>query len=113
MTTIDLTTDSPASLKVDALVVGVCKGPKGLELAPGAADVDKAFKRKLPETLVALGATGKPDEVTKVATLGATKASLVLAVGLGEARKEYDPEVLRRAAGAAARALAGTGQVGL
>ncbi|MGH3344249.1 MAG: leucyl aminopeptidase, partial [Carbonactinosporaceae bacterium] len=113
MTTIDLTSQSPASLKVDTLVVGVCKGPKGLELAPGAADIDKAFKRKLPETLVALGATAKADEVTKVATLGATKAGLVVAVGLGDARNEYDPEVLRRAAGAATRGLAGTAKVGL
>src|SRR5206468_10163222 len=97
--------------KVDALVVGVGAGPKGtLVLAPGAEDVDKAFKKRLLGALTALGATGKAGEVTKVATLGATAAPTLVAVGLGPqpAKGErYAAETLRRAAGAAARQLAG------
>jgi leucyl aminopeptidase len=126
VSTVSLTSSKPAGLKVDALVVGVAKDPDakgghGITLAPGSEEVDKAFKGRLAATLAALGATGKADEVTKVASLGAVSAPVVAAVGLGEAPKgsgrragaTYAHEVLRRAAGAAARALAGTADVGL
>ena len=126
MSTVSLSSSKPAGLKVDALVVGVAKDPDakgghGLTLAAGAEEVDKAFKGRLSATLAALGATGKADEVTKVASLGAVSAPVVVAVGLGPApagsgrrsTPTYGHEVLRRAAGAGARALAGTGSVGL
>jgi len=122
VTTLSLSTSKPSDLKVDALVVGVAKGAKGVVLAPGAEDVDKAFKGKLASTVTALGALGKAGEVTKVPSLGATNAAVVLAVGLGDeqavgrgrrAAPSYEPETLRRAAGAATRALAGTRKVGL
>jgi len=75
--------------------------------------VDKAFGGKLAATLDVLGATGGEGEITRLpAPGGQLKAPFVLAVGLGEASEDgaYDPETLRRAAGAAARALAGTGK---
>jgi len=126
VTSITLTSSSPSSLRVDAVVIGVTKNGDGLALAPRAEDVDKALGKKLVATLTAMGATGAAGEVTKVATLGSTKAPLVVAVGLGEPggdgrssgrRRQqpavYDAEVLRRAAGAAVRALAGTRRVAL
>ena len=121
MATVTLTTSKPDSLRVDALVVAVAKKKdSGFVLLPGAEEVDKAFKGKLAATVEALGNTGQPNEVTKVSSLGATTAPVVLAVCVGKAveagRKEapsYDGEVLRRATGAAARALAGTKKVGL
>ena len=63
-------------------------------LAPGAEEVDKAFKGRLAATVEALGATGKPDEVTKLPSLGATTAPVVVAVGLGEAASR--PATARR-----------------
>ena len=56
MSTVSLTSSTPAGLKVDALVVGVAKDPDakgghGLSLAAGAEEVDKAFKGRLAETL--------------------------------------------------------------
>jgi leucyl aminopeptidase len=123
LTTVTLSSSKPSGLKVDALVVGVAKGPDGVVLAPGAEDVDKAFKGRLAATVQALGGTGAADEVTKVSALGATAAPVVVAVGLGKqpepegrgrrAVPSYDAEVLRRAAGAASRALSGTRKVGL
>jgi leucyl aminopeptidase len=123
LATVTLSSSKPAGLKVDALVVGVAKGPDGVVLAPGAEDVDKAFKGRLAATVQALGGTGAADEVTKVSALGATAAPVVVAVGLGtapepggrgrRATSSYDAEVLRRAAGAASRALSGTRKVGL
>jgi leucyl aminopeptidase len=75
--------------------------------------VDAALGGKLAEILAQLGATGTAGEVTKFATLGATTAPVVAAVGLGKPEKADDTEVVRRAAGAAVRALAGTLRVGV
>jgi len=120
---VTLTTSKPTDLKVDALVVGVVNGTNGVVLAPGAEAVDKAFKGRLPRTIESLGGTGAAGEITKVASLGATSAAVVVAVGLGGEEKtrsrrkgqpsSYDAEILRRAAGTATRELAGTRRVGL
>jgi leucyl aminopeptidase len=106
-----LVTSATADLKADALVIGVAKGPKGLVLAPGSEAVAAAFGKRLVPTLTALGATGKAEEVTHTATMGALGAPVLLAVGLGDAAKTYPHERLRRAAGSAVRALAGTSTV--
>jgi len=120
VTAINLVDEAPSALKADALVVGVAKGAKGpgdLVLLPGAEDVNAAMKGRLADLLTTVGATGATDEVVRLAALGATKAAVVVAVGVGAAesgrRPSYDPERLRRAAGAATRALAGTRSVGL
>jgi leucyl aminopeptidase len=116
VTSLSLSSSPAASLKVDAVVIGVAKGPKGPVLAPGADAVAAAFGKQLLPALTGLGATGKAEQVTSLATLGATPAKVVVAVGLGEVPARgagYDAEVLRRAAGAAVRALAGTGKVAL
>ncbi len=107
MTSISVTTSPAASAKTDALVIGVAKGPKGLVLAAGSEDVAKAFGPALLRALSDLGATGATEEVTRLATLGAVKAPVLVAVGLGAASRVYDGEVLRRSAGAAIRSLAG------
>ena len=57
------------------------------------------------KTLTALGAKGKPEEVTLLPSGGALSAALVAAVGLGA--DNPTPETLRRAAGAVVRHLAG------
>nr|WP_202447029.1 leucyl aminopeptidase [Streptomyces sp. SID5468] len=106
-----LSTSSAATLRADAVVVGVAKGPKGPVAAPGAEAVDQAFDGKLAATLETLGASGGEGEVTKLPAPAGVKAAVVLAVGLGEAPEadgRYDAEALRRAAGAAARTLAGS-----
>ncbi|MER7847794.1 leucyl aminopeptidase [Kitasatospora sp. NPDC096077] len=114
MTALSVSTSSAASLRADALVVGVAKGPKGIVLAPGAEAVNEAFEGKLAEILGTLGATGAEGETAKVASPAGLKAALVLAVGLGEAPETgYDLETLRRAAGVAARTLAGTKKAAL
>ena len=117
MTTLQPSSTSPESVTADAVVVGVARGRKGLVLTAPAIPVDQALDRRLLATLAALGASGKPEEVTKVATLGRLRAPVLLVVGLGEepGRGEpgYPPETLRRAAGAAVRALAGSPRVAL
>ncbi len=114
MTSLSLSSSPAASAKVDAVVIGVTRGPKGLVLAPGSDSVASALGKGLLPALTGLGATGKAEEVTRLATLGATTAPVVVAVGLGDLPAKgtaYDAEVLRRATGAAVRALAGSRKV--
>jgi leucyl aminopeptidase len=116
MTRISLTKSPLAELNVDALIIGVASKGGSIVLPPGASDVDKAMKKRLLAALTDLGATGRAGEVTKLPTLGATKAPLVVAVGLGAAPKRderYTEEAIRRAVGTAVRTLAGTRRVAI
>ncbi|MGV9214913.1 leucyl aminopeptidase [Micromonospora sp. RB23] len=124
-TTLSLVDTDPAELAVDAIVIGVhsqtgeqdaTSGLAGtLLLGSGAESIAVAFDGKLTETLALLGATGGPGEVIKLATLGTVTAPLVVAVGLGPepSGAAPAPETLRRASGAAVRALAGAPKVAL
>ncbi|MFC4030257.1 leucyl aminopeptidase [Streptomyces polygonati] len=111
MTALTLSTSSAAALRADAVVIGVAKGPKGPRIAPGGETVDSAFDGKLAATLETLGASGAEGEVTKLPAPAGVKAPVVVAVGLGEEPRDgegFDAEALRKAAGVAARALAGS-----
>nr|WP_220509878.1 M17 family peptidase N-terminal domain-containing protein [Actinomadura namibiensis] len=106
-----VTTSIPASPRVDCIVVGAAPGPEGPVPAPGADAVDEAFGGVLAGTLRLLGMTGAAGETVKVPAPAGLAADVVLAVGLGDAAGDVPAvEALRRAAGAAARALAGTGR---
>jgi leucyl aminopeptidase len=107
-------TDRPLEkLTADAVVVGVGKGPDGLLTTPGAEAVDRLLGGRLLPALADLGARGAEDEVTRLPTLGQGPFPVVAVAGLGspEPAGSYSTEALRRAAGAAARALAGRGTV--
>ncbi|MER5671015.1 leucyl aminopeptidase [Pseudonocardia alni] len=103
---------------VDAVVVGLhapaadAADGTGPALAAGAAGVDAAFSGELLELLTTVGATGKAEQVVSLPTRGALSAPRLVAVGLGRpAEGPKASEAVRRAAGAAARTLAGTGSV--
>jgi len=127
ISTLSLVDTDPVELAVDAIVIGVYRqdddgggdggdGPAStLLLASGAESIAAAFEGRLTETLALLGATGAPGEVVKLATLGTIRAPLIAAVGLGPAPNGAAPavETLRRAAGSAIRALAGSNTVAL
>jgi leucyl aminopeptidase len=114
VTSIDLAAPSGAAVAADAIVIGVVPADSGVRVAAGAQEVAAAFGDGLTGALAALGATGKPGEVTKLSTLGALPAPVLVAAGLGaDADTGPDTETLRRAAGAAVRSLAGTGHVAL
>ncbi len=90
-------------VKDDLLVVGLsAKSAKGaLQIEAGDLALDS--KALLP-LLSDMGATGKADEVIKIP---GTTTRLIVFTGLGKSSTTYNNEVLRRAAGAATRALAG------
>lgn len=85
----------------DVLVVGLGTVNKKLQIQSGAAQVDSTA---LLLSLNAMAATGKVDEVIK---LPGKTTKLIVFTGIGKIESTFDPEVLRRASGAAARALAG------
>ncbi|MBP2367190.1 leucyl aminopeptidase [Pseudonocardia parietis] len=107
-------TGPPTTTEADALVVGLHPaesegGSAAPLLAPGAAEVDAAFGGELAELLRVVGATGKIEQVVSLPTRGALAAPRLVAVGLGKATDGAEgAELVRRAAGAASRALAGT-----
>ena len=94
----------------DVLVVPIVPKGRGVDLAGPTLALNPAGRRRLLELLSALKATGKRGEVVRVA--GVTGAPVIAALGLG-ARTDgtWDGESLRRSAGDAARALAGTRRV--
>jgi leucyl aminopeptidase len=99
---------APETAEADVLVIGVIQTPDGPAAGPGLAGVDEALGGTLADTLAALGATGEPEELTKIPGGGKLAATLVLGVGLGEAPADgapFDAERLRRAAGAALRSV--------
>jgi leucyl aminopeptidase len=108
VTTIALSSADLASITADALVVAIAPlggRRKGVVLVGGAAGLKAAPKRRLEESLAALGATGKAGDVVTVPGAGIAAAPLVLAVGVGAG--PWTDESLRRAAGTAVRSLAG------
>ena len=110
MTVSLLTSQSePTATDADALVIGVFQGTDGPVPTPATGEIDALA------ALTALGAAGKPEEITKILTGGRLAAPVIVAVGLGaeagpagesgQDRLDY-LERLRRAAGAAIRDLA-------
>ncbi|MDT0276296.1 leucyl aminopeptidase [Blastococcus goldschmidtiae] len=103
-------TDQPLEkLTGDAVVVAVGKGPDGPLPTPGAEAVDRLLGGRLFAALADLGARGGEDEVTRLASFGQGPFPVVAVAGLGspDAEGGYAPEAVRRAAGAASRALTG------
>jgi leucyl aminopeptidase len=112
VTTFTLRTGSPAKTRTDAVVIGVVTAGKGVVAAAGGEDVASAYGRKFSPLLATLGITGKRGEVAKIPTAGTLKSPLLIVVGLGPA-DQVDPEVVRRAAGVAARTVSNAASVAL
>jgi leucyl aminopeptidase len=112
VTTLSLTDTDPARVATDALVLAIApaggRRRQAVPVGPASA-LRAAALRRLQESLDAVGATGATGETLRLPGAGIGAAPLVLAVGLGRAPAGgYTEEDLRRAAGTAAHALAGT-----
>jgi len=105
MTSLTVSTSfhAPAQLDVDIVVAAVRLGADGPQL------VGHPSLAYLQEQLVTLGATGKADELLRVAYLDGSRAGVAL-VGIGKA---VTPDSARRAAGSAVRQLAGASSLAL
>ena len=105
--TYTLRTASPAKTRAEAVVVGVGQGAKAVEVTAGAEDVKAAYGRRWRGMLATLGVSGKAGEVTRLPAGNEIGAQLLVLVGLGKpgADGAYSADAVRRAAGAAARAV--------
>ncbi|GAA3746256.1 leucyl aminopeptidase [Leifsonia bigeumensis] len=96
--------DSALTVPADILVLGVSGGDSGPTLHSEDAALDA-----VRASFGALGITGAEDEVRRVAGVGA--AAGIALVGLGSG--PVDANLLRRAAGSAARQLTGVGSLAI
>ena len=105
--TYTLRTASPAKTRAEAVVVGIGQGAKAVEVIAGAEDVKAAYGRRWRGMLATLGVSGKAGEVTRLPAGNEIGAQLLVLVGLGKpgADGTYSADAVRRAAGAAARAV--------
>lgn len=112
MTTLNLFSKDPARHRVDALVIGV-RSDGGSAAVEGAAFLSRTAAESLERAITLLGVTGAVGEITKVPAGEAVKADLLVLAGLGAEVEDAEGrrERLRRAAGAATAALAGTERV--
>jgi leucyl aminopeptidase len=100
MTTVKL---APSAAR-EILVLGLATSGEKLHIENSDSVLTTSQVKELTTSLTAMKAAAKVDSITKVphALFG-----IILFTGLGEKSKNYPHETLRRAAGAAARALAG------
>jgi leucyl aminopeptidase len=94
---------------VDVLVVALSTSEDGLELVV-TDDISDEVAADLLDSFESVGASGKADELTRIPAPASLAVNSVLAVGLGTSA-DIDAERIRRSAGTAARALAGTSTV--
>ena len=119
MSTYTLRSANPAKTRCDAVVVGLVQRGKGsrggLGVAPGGEAVESAYGRSFRPLLASLGVTGKAGEVTKVPTGKQLSSPVLVLVGMGELGNDESPapDVVRRAAGAAARAVTNAASVAI
>lgn len=107
VTDVTLSSKNPTSLRADALVVATAQTSDGVAVVADQLPADLATEL---ETLAPqLGISGARDEVRKLPAGPRLKADVLVLTGLGERGQDgtFAPETLRRAAGAAARELAG------
>lgn len=96
------------AVSTSVLVVGLAHGEgrnPTLHIESGDLVLDT---KPLLAALADLGATGKADEIIR---LPGSSIRLLVFTGLGQKERKYPHEILRRAAGAATRALAGNAEV--
>ncbi|BBY60435.1 leucyl aminopeptidase [Mycolicibacterium sarraceniae] len=106
--TVTVATSLPKRALGAVLIVPVVTGPDGDGSATvvGGPFLDAETIGEIQVSLRALGAKGGPEQVTRLHVPSLAVGS-VLTVGLGADRDEWPADVIRRAAGVAARSLSG------
>ncbi len=100
------TSQSPiADIEADAVVVALHRRDDAIRVSADPAAVPDELRQRLEDSFAAVGAGTGPGETTIIPSPAPIKARIVIGTALGQARPDLaDHEVLRRAAGAAARA---------
>lgn len=109
---VSLSAARPASIRCDALVLASASIEGSAQVVDGT-ELPRGVLSAINDTLLALGAAGSADEVIKLSGVAKITAPLVLVIGTGSdadrpgVSQPDARERTRRAAGVAARALAG------
>ncbi|MFZ2530165.1 MAG: leucyl aminopeptidase, partial [Rhodococcus sp. (in: high G+C Gram-positive bacteria)] len=90
----ELVLTGSVSKRADVLVIGLTSGSDGPEALLGDGLVDESVLADLLDTAIAVGATGKSEELIRVPAPAALAVTSVLAVGLGAA-DQIDAEQVR------------------
>ncbi len=112
MTSLSARSAKPATIRTDAVVIGVVTTSKGLAAAGQATDVAAAFGRGFAPLLASVGFEGKPGQVAVLPSAHVVRSPVVVAVGLGP-EGEADHETLRRAAASGVKAVSNAVSVAL
>ena len=104
MTTLSLSAANPSTANIDALVVGLFAGDR-VTVADGDGDAAAGQPVRGRRSCREVG------EVVRIPSPAGVRAASLVGVGLGKP-EDFDAERVRRAAGAATRALAGVRSVG-
>ena len=112
MTSLSVRSAKAATIRTDAVVIGVVSTAKGVAAADPAADVAKAFGRGFAPLLASLGFEGKPGQVATLPSAHVLRSPVVIAVGLGP-EDAVDAEGLRRAAAIGIKAVSNAVTVAL
>ncbi|MGB7449952.1 MAG: leucyl aminopeptidase [Ornithinimicrobium sp.] len=114
-TAVSVTSARPSSVRADALVLA-SRSVDGVAELVGTSTLPRGVSSAVSDALSVWGAEGWADEVVRLTDIDKVAAPLVLVIGTGPdfPRKGVDSpdaaERMRRAAGVAARALAGKGR---
>lgn len=119
MPTLTLTRKDPSRLSVDALVVMVAPAGPSITVLDGGS-LPQQVRARLTADARALGITGQADTLHRIPAGDRLSADVLAVVGVGDpgaadqhGGAHLDPEVLRRAAGAATRQLTGVATLGM
>ncbi|BBX87279.1 putative cytosol aminopeptidase [Mycolicibacterium aubagnense] len=105
--TVIVASELPSGLDSAVLIVPVISGENDEAKVLANPFLDAEATGEIEVSLKTLGAKGSNEQLTRVLVPSLPVAS-VLAVGLGKDRDEWPADVVRRAAGVAARSLGGT-----
>ncbi len=105
--TVIVASELPSGLDAAVLIVPVISGENDEAKVLANPFLDAEATGEIEVSLKTLGAKGSNEQLTRVLVPSLPVAS-VLAVGLGKDRDEWPADVVRRAAGVAARSLSGT-----
>lgn len=111
MTDVNLTTKAIDRHDADALVLPVVATDDGASLL--GPDLPASTRSALQTALTALNVRGEADEVVRIPSTEGIAARTVVFTGLGTVEDTPSAESIRRAAGAALRALSSAGDVAL
>jgi leucyl aminopeptidase len=104
---ITVATELPKDLTSSVLIVPVTSGDNDEATVLDNGFLDAQSVGEINAALRVLGAKGSAEQLTRVVVPRLRNAS-VLAVGLGKAVEQWPAELIRKAAGVAARSLSGT-----